>query len=208
MNLAAILQSAIYLISSTLLYPALLVLLVSFVALVVSAGAFLAEWAERARLKKPGPEDWPAILRGRRVLEHSMGPALEGLQAILSGPHPTWEEVENLFAHTRRRFRQKLDLLRILTRLGPSVGLIGTLIPMSTGLAALSQGDMSRLSADLVVAFTTTVVGLAVGVTSFVLHTVRARWVESDLEVLQLVMESRAARVLTPITSEPASPAG
>ncbi len=38
MNFAALLQSAIYLISSTLLYPALLVLLVSFIALVISAG--------------------------------------------------------------------------------------------------------------------------------------------------------------------------
>lgn len=196
MNFAALLQSAIYLISSTLLYPALLVLLVSFIALVISAGAFLAEWVERARFKTPAPDDWPAILRGRRVLDHAMGSALERLQVILSGPCPTWEEVESLFSDTRRRFRKKLDLLRILVRLGPSVGLIGTLIPMSTGLAALSQGDMSRLSSDLVVAFTTTVVGLAVGVSAFVLYTVRGRWLENDLEVLQLVMESRAARVL------------
>lgn len=69
---------------------------------------------------------------------------------------------------------------------------------MSTGLASLSQGDMSSLSADLVVAFTTTVVGLAVGVAAYVLYTIRSRWLESDLEVLQLVMESRAALVLEP----------
>jgi len=196
MNLAALLQSAIYLISSTLLYPALLVLLVSFIALVMNAGTFLAEWAERARHKAPGPDDWPAILAGRRTLDHTMGAALERLEVMLNGPNPTWEAVESLFTETRRRFRKKLDILRILVRLGPSVGLIGTLIPMSTGLASLSQGDMSRLSSDLVVAFTTTVVGLSVGVTAFVLYTVRGRWLENDLEVLQLVMESRAARVL------------
>jgi biopolymer transport protein ExbB/TolQ len=76
------------------------------------------------------------------------------------------------------------------------VGLIGTLIPMSTGLAGLSQGDMSRLSSDLVLAFTSTVVGLTVGVTAFVLYSVRSRWLEGDLEILALVMESRGARVL------------
>jgi hypothetical protein len=51
----------------------------------------------------------------------------------------------------------------MLIRIGPGGGLIGTLIPMSTGLAALSQGDMSKLSSELVLAFTTTVVGLAIG---------------------------------------------
>lgn len=196
MNFGAFLHSAIYLISSILLYPALVILLISFIMLVVSAGAFLAEWAERARLKTPAPDDWPAILRGRRVLHHYMGATLERLQTILGGPRPTWEEVETLLAHTRRRFQKKLEHLRILVRVGPSVGLIGTLIPMSTGLAALSQGDMSRLSSDLVLAFTTTVVGLAVGVTAFVLYTVRSRWLESDLEILTLVMESRSALVL------------
>jgi biopolymer transport protein ExbB/TolQ len=196
MNVGAFLHSAIYLISTILLYPALVVLLLSFVILVVSGGAFLAEWAERARMKVPVPDDWPAILHGRKVLHHYMGATLEKLQDILNGPHPTWEEVEILLSRTRLRFLKKLEHLRILVRVGPSVGLIGTLIPMSTGLAALSQGDMSRLSSDLVLAFATTVVGLSVGVTAFVLHTIRSRWLESDLEILALVMESRAARVL------------
>jgi biopolymer transport protein ExbB/TolQ len=196
MNFGAFLHSALYLISSILLYPALVVLLISFVRLVLSAGAFLAEWAERARLKTPAPDDWPAILRGRRVLPHYMGRALERLQTILSGPAPTWEEVETLLAHTRRDFQKKLEHLRIMVRVGPSVGLIGTLIPMSTGLAGLSQGDMSRLSSDLVLAFTATVVGLTVGVASFVLYTIRSRWLEDDLEILALVMESRSAQVL------------
>ena len=202
MNFGALLHSALYLIASILLYPALVVLLVSFVMLVVSAGAFLAEWAERSRLKTPAPDDWPAILRGRKVLHHYMGHALERLQTILNGPAPTWEEVEILLAHTRRNFQKKLEHLRILVRVGPSVGLIGTLIPMSTGLASLSQGDMSRLSSDLVLAFTSTVVGLAVGVTSFVLYSIRSRWMESDLEILTLVMESRSARVLHPRSPE------
>jgi Biopolymer transport proteins len=196
MEFAALLKSAIYIISSSLLYPAMFVLLASFAALVLGCGSFLAEWAERARLKAPDPDDWPAILKGRRTINHFLGEALDRLQAVLSRPGSTWAEVENLWQSTRRVYQKKLDYLRILVRVGPSMGLIGTLIPMSTGLAALSQGDMSRLSADLVIAFTTTVVGLAVGVTAYVLYTIRSRWLENDLEVLRLVMESRAAQVL------------
>lgn len=198
MEIGALLKSALYLISSIMLYPAMVILLASFVALVVNSGAFLAEWAARARLKAPSFDDWPAILRGRKDPKHYMGETLNRLEDILSGPSPSWELVENLWQGTRRHYLKKLDYLRILVRVGPSMGLIGTLIPMSTGLASLSQGDMSRLSADLVVAFTTTVVGLAVGVTAYVLYTVRSRWLESDLEILQLVMESRAALALEP----------
>ncbi|MDR1045469.1 MAG: MotA/TolQ/ExbB proton channel family protein [Candidatus Adiutrix sp.] len=196
MEFSALLKSAIYVISSSLLYPSMLVLLAAFIALVIGCGSFLAEWAERSRLKPPHPDDWPAILKGRKTLNHFLGLTLDRLEVILKRPEASWAEVDNLWLGTRRVFRKRLDYLRILVRLGPSMGLIGTLIPMSTGLASLSQGDMSRLSADLVIAFTTTVVGLAVGVTAHVLYTVRSRWLEGDLEVLGLVMESRAARVL------------
>ncbi|MDR2611708.1 MAG: MotA/TolQ/ExbB proton channel family protein [Deltaproteobacteria bacterium] len=205
MNIGAFIQSILYLISSSLLYPAMIVLLVSFMGLVVALGAFLAEWAERARLKAPAPDDWPGILRGRRRLNHFMGEALGELEEVLSrktedgaNAAALWQEVEYLWRSTSRRHKKKLDFLRVLVRMGPSTGLIATLIPMSTGLAALSQGDMTRLSADLVVAFTATIVGLAVGVTAFVLYSVRSRWLEGDLETLELVMNSRAEARLGP----------
>ncbi|MDR1313500.1 MAG: MotA/TolQ/ExbB proton channel family protein [Deltaproteobacteria bacterium] len=205
MNIGAFIQSLLYLISSSLLYPAMLVLLASFVGLVVAMGAFLAEWAERARIRQPAPEDWPGILKGRRRLNHFMGEALGDLEGILArkgegGPTSPelWAEVDRLYTSTGRKHKRKLDFLRVLVRMGPSTGLIATLIPMSTGLAALSQGDMTRLSADLVVAFTATIVGLAVGVTAFVLYSVRSRWLEGDLETLELVMTSRAESRLGP----------
>jgi biopolymer transport protein ExbB/TolQ len=205
MNIGAFIQSVLYLISSSLLYPAMIALLLAFTGLVVALGSFLAEWAERARLKAPDPEDWPGILRGRRRLNHFMGEALGELEGILSrreedgaNAPQLWKEVEYLWRSTSRRHKKRLDFLRVLVRMGPSTGLIATLIPMSTGLAALSQGDMTRLSADLVVAFTATIVGLAVGVTAFVLYSVRSRWLEGDLEVLELVMTSRAESKLGP----------
>jgi biopolymer transport protein ExbB/TolQ len=192
MSLGPALQSGIYLIASILLYPSLVALMGCFVAVVASLGAFLAEWAERSRLRVPDQADWPDILGGRKDPDHYLGRTLVRLQDILDGPSPAWAEVELLVASVRRASLARLDLLRILVRLGPSLGLLGTLIPMSTGLAALSQGDMSRLSSDLVLAFTTTVVGLAVGATAFVLHVVRSRWLEADLDTMEIICESRA----------------
>lgn len=82
-----------------------------------------------------------------------------------------------------------MDRLRILVRVAPSLGLIGTLIPMGTGLAALGQGDMTKLSTDLVIAFTTTVTGLAIGTAAFFFYTVRRRWIEEDVKNMELATE-------------------
>jgi biopolymer transport protein ExbB/TolQ len=60
---------------------------------------------------------------------------------------------------------------------------------MGTGLAALGQGDMTRLSSDLVIAFTTTVVGLTVGTVAFFFYTIKRRWVEEDIKNIELATE-------------------
>jgi biopolymer transport protein ExbB/TolQ len=60
---------------------------------------------------------------------------------------------------------------------------------MGTGLGALSQGDMTKLSTDLVIAFTTTVVGLAVGITSYFFYTIKRRWIEEDIKNIELATE-------------------
>jgi len=82
-----------------------------------------------------------------------------------------------------------MDRLWLLVRVAPALGLLGTLIPMGTGLAALGQGDMTQLSADLVVAFTTTVAGLAVGTAAIVMYTIRRRWMEEDIKNMELATE-------------------
>ncbi|MDR2522738.1 MAG: DUF2162 family putative transporter [Synergistaceae bacterium] len=179
-TVGALLQSAIYLISSSMLYPAMFLLAAGFAAVTASAGAAAAGWAGR---------------HGTGKMEPDMT-ALDGLDEILSRPGASWDDVEALWRAIRLERWKKLDHLRVLTRLGPAMGLVGTLIPMSTGLASLSQGDVSRLSGDLVIAFSTTVVGLCSGVAAYVLYTVRSRWLEEDLQALQAAMEVRASQVL------------
>jgi biopolymer transport protein ExbB/TolQ len=95
----------------------------------------------------------------------------------------------NLLRESEHQLWKSLDRLKMLIRIGPGLGLIGTLIPMGTGLAALGQGDLSRLSGDLVIAFTTTVVGMALGLVSYFFFTIQRRWVEEDVKNMELVAE-------------------
>ena len=58
---------------------------------------------------------------------------------------------------------EKLERSDIISRIGPTLGLMGTLIPMGPGLAALGTGDINILVQSLTVAFDTTIVGIGSG---------------------------------------------
>ncbi len=82
---------------------------------------------------------------------------------------------------------QKTD---ILVRLAPTVGLLGTLIPLGPGLAALGSGDLDTLSQALMVAFDTTITGLAAGSIAFIISGYRKKWYNDDLSILEAIVES------------------
>ena len=96
-------------------------------------------------------------------------------------------------ADIERRARKRIDRTDFYARLGPIFGLMGTLIPLGPGLAALGDGDVKILSTAMQVAFDTTVLGLLVGLVGFVLGRLRRRWYEALLEVREA--EHAAGRV-------------
>jgi biopolymer transport protein ExbB/TolQ len=77
----------------------------------------------------------------------------------------------------------------VLVRAGPAVGLMGTLIPLAPGLAALGRGDVASLAADLRTAFAATVIGLLVGTIAFTLTLARTRFYTEDLAALERATE-------------------
>ena len=81
--------------------------------------------------------------------------------------------------------QRRLDRTRLLVRAGPAIGLMGTLIPLAPGLAALSEGEIGALAEDLRIAFAATVVGLLVGTTAFALTLARTRMYSEDLAALE-----------------------
>ena len=192
MDIGALLQTFIYLVSSSLLYPVLLALSLLVLVIIVQAGGFFAEWLERARLKPCPSQDLPRLLQtgqAQGMISHRVTHYLQILTQIRSQPGNHGIAVENLLQSTTLELWKSMDRLRILVRTGPSLGLLGTLIPMGTGLASLGQGDMTKLSSDLVIAFTTTVVGMAVGTVAFCFYTLRRRWLEEDIKNMELATE-------------------
>jgi biopolymer transport protein ExbB/TolQ len=83
-----------------------------------------------------------------------------------------------------------LERVELLAKLGPIFGLMGTLIPLGPGLAALGNGDVAALAQAVVIAFDTTVAGLATGSAAFVIAKVRRRWQTVFLADLEVVLEA------------------
>lgn len=72
--------------------------------------------------------------------------------------------------------RLRIERADILARVAPMLGLMGTLIPLGPGIAALSRGEFDVLAEAVSVAFDTTVIGLAVGIVGFIIGRLRRRW--------------------------------
>ncbi len=76
---------------------------------------------------------------------------------------------------------------RMLSKIGPILGLIGTLVAMSPALVGLSAGDITGMAFNMQVVFSTTVVGLLISAVGLVTLQLKQRWYATDVNNLEYV---------------------
>ena len=86
-------------------------------------------------------------------------------------------------------YDRRLKISDVIAKLGPMLGLLGTLIPLGPGIIALGQGDTITLSSSLLTAFDTTIMGLIAAAVAIVISTIRSRWYANYMSVLETLME-------------------
>lgn len=84
---------------------------------------------------------------------------------------------------------KELATCKTLTKLGPMLGLMGTLIPMGPALVGLAQGDISSMAYNMQVAFATTVVGLFCSAVGFLIGQIKERWFFQQQAYLQCLLD-------------------
>ena len=84
---------------------------------------------------------------------------------------------------------KRLERTRILVRVGPILGLMGTLILLSPTLIGLASGDATQFTDNLVAAFSVIVVGLLIGGMGFVISIVRDRLYSQDISDMEYLLE-------------------
>lgn len=213
MNILGYMQSTLYLIMNALLYPVMGLLIFLFILILFASGTFVSEFAFRRKRNQDASKDME-LLAGKisnDISHKRLRDADEQIKAFLKKPYTVSQmlrtflkdlsiqidkgvddldiRIENTIQEHELRVTKLLDKTRVLIRIGPMLGLMGTLIPMGPALLALTKGDLEQMANCLIIAFGTTVVGLAVGALAYVVSIVRERWYAEDMKDIAYLAE-------------------
>lgn len=180
--------------------PVKVVLILFLIISIIMFGGLIAEFLQRRYLTvkaasvvdaiKKGGNDVSTIIKNSHLLAKQKRLLLElTIHQKLSN-----EMKENFAKSLLDNYNQNLDFTirksDLIIKLGPTFGLLGTLIPLGPGIIALSQGDTATLSYSLLAAFDTTVIGLIAASTCTIISLIRRNWYSKDRIMLTLIMEA------------------
>lgn len=193
------LQAVIYSVASILLYPVLACLVIGLVFTMYEAGAFSLEAIRRRRANRGFDLDATAAkltepsahaTLPQLLLQLKARPAMARARASLGDAADlSRTRMLKALADAEIEVTRRLERTRVLVRIGPMLGLMGTLIPISPALVGLAQGDVDTLSNNLVIAFSTTVVGLLIAGVAYLITSVRTRLYQQDIVDLEYLLD-------------------
>lgn len=194
---------AINSISQCLNIPVLLILLIIVIVSLIIVGEVIAEYITKRKSKEvnvgqliyqinaaSSNEEVKNIIVNS-PLEESQKEVLSAIAISQNLKKSSREALaRNLVEDEEARVEKKLSRSDIITRIGPTLGLMGTLIPMGPGLAALGAGDINTLASSLTIAFNTTIVGIGSGALCYVLGKIRSQWYDKYLSQLDALSDA------------------
>lgn len=197
------LTAIFHIFSESLLTPVAVLLIVSYIIVILALGGMINEYISRKPIES---KDFEELLRRisfstnvdqmkneinnsnlftyqKEVLNRIADNYDIGLDArkALAG---------ELISAEESKLIKRTNKTDILVRVGPSLGLLGTLIPLGPGLAALGSGDIATLAQALTIAFDTTVTGLTIGALSYLISKYKKQWYESELIDIETLAEA------------------
>ena len=203
MSLLAILENGLFALGQILRFPVMALLWVCVLAAIFMAGSCAVDFLARRRERRGF--DVSAWLKGGPVLasadarRKAMPVPLRALLVDVERARTQGVLDEgglaNLLLEREERERRSLNLSRALVKIGPSLGLLGTLIPMGSSLASLATGNLEAMAGQMVVAFTTTIIGLATGTVAYVVAAIRHGWVSETVREQRYLAERIAQEV-------------
>lgn len=211
MNLLQVLENGLFALGQVLRFPIMVLLWVCVAAALFMAGHAVVEFVARQRERRGF--DITHWLQGGPVLD-APETRLGQLPALLRRLSSDVEHgrrsgtlehggLEHLLLEREEQVRHTLVAPRTLVKVGPSIGLIGTLIPMGASLASLATGNLEVMAGQMVVAFTSTIVGLTTGTLAYVVASVRQTWATEAVREQRFLVERIATELEhTPTASD------
>lgn len=193
-------SDVLYWISTGLLVPVIVLLIFFFVRALLLVGSFFGQYMSMRKteqflkgkfdtLKVDGLDSFEKEIPEKKsalVMVY-----LHKIFAVKNSP----AQIERLISEFEIAADKDLAISKTMTKMGPMLGLMGTLIPMGPALVGLAAGDISSMAYNMQVAFATTVVGLFISAVGFVTQQIKQRWYFQDitnLEFLSNLLKERA----------------
>jgi len=164
-----------YRISDLLLAPVLLAILFVFFYGFFALGQYAIQGYQRNRNKSTFEEGKHGA-QGYDVHNH-----------LLKNPDSDLDTLE-VFAFER------LEFLKLVTKVAPMLGLIATMIPMGPALKSLADGNIQGISESLSVAFAGVIFALAAASLTFIVVSGKKRWLAQELLVAKQFIENRSTQ--------------
>lgn len=188
-----IISKTLFWVANSLLIPDIILLLILFIRSLLLTGSFYNQMMVKRRTAK---------LFNQKIKSLSAGESIDELKALLPEKtdslftkylrdmltsKPSEAYADFLISNFENEADRDLSLSKLLAKMGPILGLIGTLIAMSPALVGLSTGDISGMAYNMQVVFATTVVGLVVSAVGLVTLQFKQRWYAKDIYNLEYV---------------------
>jgi biopolymer transport protein ExbB/TolQ len=206
-NLLPILENGLFALGQVLRLPVFVLLWVCVASAVFMAASCVVDFVARRRERrsfditgwlKSGPAIAASAVR-LRLLPASLRQMLHDVEIARQQGALADGGLEHLVLEREERVRRPLNGARMMVRVGPSLGLLGTLIPMGSSLASMAAGNLEAMAGQMVVAFTSTIIGLATGTLAYVVAAARQSWVTETIREQRYLAEQIAREVQAPI---------
>ena len=190
-----VISNILYWISTGLLVPVIVLLIYFFLRSLILIGGFFGQYMTEkktaAMLDKKVKEINPSNIndflasfsdkKGILVIDY-----LNEIYKSADSP----ARLDMLVSEYELAAEKNIATSKILTKMGPILGLMGTLIPMGPALVGLATGDIASMAYNMQVAFATTVVGLVVSAIGFITQQTKERWALHNLIILDFITET------------------
>jgi biopolymer transport protein ExbB/TolQ len=206
MNLLGLLENGLFALGQVLRFPVMTLLWVCVGSVCFMAGTCFMDYLNR-RKDRSGFSIKPWLVQGHvlRADKARLGALplpLRQLLETLQSHHARWELVEGglefIVLEAEEKLRHDLNPSKMLIKVAPSLGLLGTLIPMGVSLASMAAGNLDAMAGQMVVAFTTTIIGLACGTAAYVVNLVRQTWTNETIREQRFIAERVLAELREP----------
>ncbi len=201
------LQDVLHLVSQSMLYPTIAVVLLLITFIIFSIGSIIVEaFTERRHfrlimpdflneLDKASPEDISTVIETSALLKNQKRALLTLFKNGSLPEESRFALAKRLISKEEERYHRIISRTDYAAKAGPMLGLMGTLIPLGPGIVALGQGDTATLSSSLLVAFDTTTAGLACSLVSLVISMIRKRWYNDYMVALKACMSTALEKI-------------